>query len=304
MKNSIFFVFFILISLSSHAQGYERLLDTNKVWYSFYFDFGFGMCGNNNSGYQRCDYYYHKETLLKDTMIEDQIFMGVYINNLFYGTIREDTIERKVYMKYWEQEEILLYDFSLMVGQEINSPDCEYGCTFTVDSIDTVNINNKLIKRIFLDGPIGYEIWIEGIGSLNGLTNSLNMWVDCYFNLLCMKLNDTIEYIDPEYNTCYYDTMICSECIYQNNIKENFLNKNYKIYPTPANINSNILIDIGWLNGEIEIYNLAGVLILNKEIKNSLIINLSDNKFQTGLYLMKLKINENIRREKLIIVAN
>jgi hypothetical protein len=304
MKKLIFFIINVFISLCIYSQDYERLVDTNKVWSSFFHDFSFRECGNNNSGYQRCDSYYHEETMLRDTMIEDQRFMGVYINNLFYGTIREDTIERKVFMKYCEQEDRLLYDFSLMIGQEINSPDCANGCTFIVDSIDNININNKLRKRIMLDGPIGYEIWIEGIGSLNGLTNSLSMLVDGGYNLLCMKLNDTIEYVDPEYNTCYYDTMICGECIYENSIAENYSNNSYVIYPNPVIINSNINIDIEGLFGEIEIFDLVGELIVRKEIKNNSIINLSNSKFKAGLYVIKLKINENIYKEKLIIVAN
>jgi hypothetical protein len=304
MKNSVSFIIIVFISLCIYSQDYERLLDTKKVWSSFYHTFDFGECGNNNSGYRRCDYYYNEETLLKDTMIEDQIFMGVYINNVYFGRIREDTIERKVYMKHWEQEEILLYDFSLTVGQEINSPDCEYGCTFTVDSIDTVKINNKPRKRIMLYGPAGHKIWIEGIGSLNGLTNSLSMLVDAEYNLLCMKLNDTLEYVDPEYNTCHYDTMICSECLYENNITQNFFNNSYIIYPNPAIINSNIIIDIEGLFGEIEIFDLVGELIVRKEIINNSKINLSNSKFKTGMYVIKLKINENTYKEKLIIVAN
>ena len=161
-----------------------------------------------------------------------------------------------------------MYDFSLQVGQEINSPNCEFECTFSVDSIDTTNINNKQRRRIILNGLAGNDIWIEGIGSLNGLTNSLNILVDCDFNLLCLKYYDTIEYIDPYYNTCYYDTLICSECIYENSFTNNFSSVNYRIYPNPVNINSNILIDINWLNGSVDIYNLEGALVLSKEIKN------------------------------------
>ncbi|MFC2138557.1 T9SS type A sorting domain-containing protein [Bacteroidota bacterium] len=102
-------------------------------------------------------------------------------------------------------EEVLIYDFSLEVGDTV---------TLGFDSIKYVvvpiNISEiqgrRCIALADLSEPemSGYTIWIEGVGDLRGLfksTESLNL-VGTMNVLTCCSLNDTMIYQNEEYPDC------------------------------------------------------------------------------------------------------
>ena len=122
-----------------------------------------------------------------------------YISKTFW--IRENIQEQKIYMSYenpgFERREVLLYDFSLELGDTITltnpiSPFSTNPSDFSVDSIEFILLNNDYHKKITLssiNNTINESpIWIEGIGSLSminapGGTPDINGAgkLSCYF---------------------------------------------------------------------------------------------------------------------------
>jgi hypothetical protein len=78
------------------------------------------------------------------------------------------------------------------------------------DSIDALNIDGSLKKRLYLHSPgfAGSDIWIEGIGSKFGLFysgfNGSSMGGGAS-DLLCCSKNDTVIFMNPTYNSCYIE---------------------------------------------------------------------------------------------------
>ena len=107
-----------------------------------------------------------------DTIINGQNYKNVlksdnedHTNWYHYAYIREDTIEKKVYLyKIFFEKEILLYDFSLDQGDSI---DC-FGEYIHVDSVYYHEFGNLPIKLKHIVFNYG-RIWVEGIGSLRGV---------------------------------------------------------------------------------------------------------------------------------------
>jgi hypothetical protein len=94
--------------------------------------------------------------------------MGLGIPYL-YGGIREDTVSRKIFFNDGEQE-IVLYDFSLGIGDSIFYPYTFYGPPYYKIVVDkyTIDINGQTRNMWKLvNSYLGLEDdWIEGIGSV------------------------------------------------------------------------------------------------------------------------------------------
>ena len=99
------------------------------------------------------------------------------------------------------QSEILLYDFSLCVGEYC--PEGYAGPRTCINNIDTVAVDNRPFRRFHLSieniGDKADRIWIEGVGHPNGL---LQVWG--------AELNDGKTY---EMLSCYED----GQCIFTSN---------------------------------------------------------------------------------------
>ena len=106
----------ILLTICStflHAQDHLPMLEENRVW----------------------SIMHEKHTLMGDTIINEttykKLFFHSYIEEFtpdslqYIAAMREDSLNQKVYF-IWKnhEEEVLLYDFSLEVGNtfEVNSP--------------------------------------------------------------------------------------------------------------------------------------------------------------------------------------
>ncbi len=200
----------ILANCVTFAQGYQ-IADTSKMWNTL--GIGHGgwmvyMCGGT--------------TFHKFSQNEPGEYLTVYesqdslISWHETGLIREDTLTQRVYYTIFDGwPEGLIYDFSLEVGDTVQVvnlllADAE---PMVCDSIDMVNINGSLKKRLFLriaENEPGNtcEIWIESIGSNFGIMNSgygAAGYAGGTFNLLCCSQNGNTIWMDPFWADCYID---------------------------------------------------------------------------------------------------
>ena len=175
-----------MVSMLARGQGYVPLLDTNKVWNI-----------HHDLIWQGFTYPYYLEISESDStkfiLKEERHKLDIYT----LGYLFEDTIFKKVFFTdIVNNEEVLLYDFSLVEGDFF-----EYKEVTRVDSIQL--LDGTFRKRIeFRDG---YNVWIEGIGSIKGgllgqdfrlKRNTTAAWLLCYYE------NDFLLYMNEDFNTC------------------------------------------------------------------------------------------------------
>ena len=235
----------------------------------------------------------------EDTLINNIQYKKLYIyldktfnksNARCVGGIREDD-QKKVYLKcdsvvhrfkpYWiltPMNEILMYDFSLEIGDSIIG---NYGFQLLLADIDTLLIGNSLRKVFNFNCEQSLcTTWIEGIGNTKGLIFSSGGLPTDGTNgsLICFFLNGEELYHNDFYNDCFPPNV---------GVELKKLNLGIQVYPNPASGNT---IRFEWKTGEIEtveIFNLLGEPISLVTVSGRTFVDYSTNKMQPGIYLYK-----------------
>jgi hypothetical protein len=227
-------------------------------------------------------YITHSFHIEYDEVINSKLY-GVLIDTVYaygniyseaVGFIREDITTKKTYfLSKYSQDEILLYDFSLKMGDVFNI-NSFWGGAFTVTNIDSiVYMGQKRLTISLTDGYRSFD-WIEGIGSKQGFlyTN--------YYNgtLLCLTSNTELLFKnDAGYDDCII-TII-------DNLNDEPYQNEVKIYPNPAS--EYIRVEKDKTIGSIKIVDLYGnVLAQYKPDQKSFVISLSG--IDKGLYLVNI----------------
>ena len=212
--------------------------------------------------------------------------------------IREDTINREVFLRDLNGNEGLIYDFSVDVGDvvEITNP-LSGGVTVQMEviTVDEVLINGESSKRIALEDVYSSvpDVWVEGIGSLNKgiIYTGYNVTGQPMYSLLCYKYDNTVYYMDPDYDECYY-TFGSSVEEQVNNCKV-FYNKETKCIEVENSRLNNI--------SNFSLYSACGKKIFSKSISNYEKINLNNYQLSNGVYIYSIKSKTNYYSGKLVI---
>jgi uncharacterized protein (TIGR02145 family) len=224
------------------------------------------------------------------------------------GYIREDTIERKVYVKYpWDAgQEMLLYDFSLEDGDTIiveQWDGCHLADTYVVDSVgETLLLTGEKRRTLYLRGSAHDQapVWVEGIGSLAGLFSQCQSFSPgSEYNtteLGCFFFNDQLIYqsaFSSSLDTCDY---------FISGLEDHPAYSPVTITPNPASG----LIRISSPDRKLslytaEIYSLSGILVKKIALDHTAAeqwIDLSD--LQEGLYFIRLRTDNQSQSGKII----
>lgn len=286
----------ILLPAFIKAQQYVPFPDSNAIWNNVLTSMSgtvftrFGLMGDTSI----VSIQYHKLYKLNDTILNDT-------NALYYGAIREQA--KKLYFRPVNYSfERILYDFTKNIGDTIKnlyydlipSDSSMWGI---VISIDSILIDGNYRKEFTLNAN-NNPVWIEGIGSLQGLLYSVTpaLTCSCIWSLVCFQQNDSVKYLNPQYSSCFSTiTGISNYPTIENSIA---------VLPDPvvgiskiqwSNSNSNqfstlTINDI--LGRNIESFNVSG--------KNNITINKTD--YIQGIYFAKLyALNGKYNVIKLII---
>lgn len=228
-----------------------------------------------------------------DTIISEQTYKKVYLseeeiptNWEYEGGIREED-EKVWYFSKYSNGEILIYDFTIEVGDTISY----LPQPFVVDSINYHEIHGEDRKHFYLSYlEIPYtEFWIEGIGSNYGILSSGGgMGLGGWTWFLCMSENEELIYMNPNYNSCH---LISTEI-------EEISKSAIQVYPNPAQNKIKITNPENVKIESISIIDLKGNT-LKKFKKNKTELDLSG--ISTGMYLIKLTYgNEEVIRKIMI----
>jgi hypothetical protein len=281
------------------GQGYHKLLQYNVDW---------DVLTANPSINPFCNYVGgYRHFISGDTTIQGndyKIIHGIIIiapepgpfcppfyvsNDTVSGTsyIREDTIAKKVFVYDTFEGDMLLYDFSLSVGDTLFSF-YNYCGNLIVDSIGTITLFNSEIRNIFFlhNG----EYFIEGVGGSQGLMNPLCQPIGAWYEPFCVLKNG-----EAIYNLSYNQPLSCYQVVSIDNYQ---VSANFSIYPNPANSEIIISSDNSY-EKIISIYDLNGRECFRGEMRESTVIPLYN--ISSGLYLLRLTDKQQTQTFKIIV---
>ncbi len=247
MKKQLLLQLLLITAITSHLQAqlkyeYTPFPDSNAIWSE--------VCRAPVSENYELDYHiialFNEDTVINS--IEYHKLFRIYDTVLnrekaeYIGGIREDSLKR-IYCRmksgetsYWwypsyiivnENEEILLYDFSLEKGDTLRGGNFMLSDDYlVVEDVDTLKINGEFRRKLHFQ--YSWQKWIEGIGNINGLlfvsgtipTNGVKN------TLICFRKQGILEYSSPEYESCYPGPLV--------GINEPSSKSGVEIYPNPA----------------------------------------------------------------------
>ena len=155
-----------------------------------------------------------------DTVINDLTYRKLCVENWNLanliiepvGGIREE--EKRIYyngqgfLGSVQEEELLLYDFTAQVGDTVQHSE-KVSFRSIILEIDSIQINGAYRKRYKVDNGWMYhnpDYIVEGIGSIqNGLLGHISDIPTCgthYWEHVCFRENENIQYLNPTFNDC------------------------------------------------------------------------------------------------------
>jgi hypothetical protein len=347
MKRTILIgILFLNIVTDMNAQQYHPMLDTINDWV-----YGMGICAaaphekhtaNSSCGYPNLSFCNNGEIYTgQDTLINAVKYKTIIAGNhstssyCLYGFMREDTSLKKIYFKDTANTpELLLYDFSMQVGDTINLQFFNSGSYFEngryrLDSITAITIQAGARRVFYLSCDTctqssGQHIlsWVESIGfpgdviypySINEggfcechpllpymgtSNNTFSQMLNCFEH--ATKVYYDTAFATPN-DTCYY----CRFC--GGGIPEITSLKSFELAPNPANKSITVSMEISNAdNFELYVRDLTGKDLLNKISlgklgKGSYTKALDISSLSSGFYFLECRNNEGSLFRKLIV---
>lgn len=289
MKIVCIFITLIFLSKTSKSQTF---VDTTKLWNVL-------QCYSGPFG-SDCETYSYR--LSGDTTLGVYQYKKLLQTNdttLIYWSLKgamRDSGQKVFYTDFFN--EYLLYDFGANVGDTIRSIFFCQDTLLVVDSVDTVMIDADFKRRLFFNfSNCGFtEVWIEDIGSIFGIASSFTVYGDLPSDygeeLLCYWKNDTVRWINPVYNDCYY---VVLDIVEENEFT-------IKIFPNP--INDLATIDLHGINSDWNwrLYNNLGQVVQTTENIYSSRFEINRGALPSGVYFYYIDSKDAfISKGKLII---
>jgi len=215
---------------------------------------------------------------------------GNSTNNSNYF-IREDTTFQKVYV-WVNNQEYLVYDFSIQVGDTINSNYHVY--PFVIDSIGSYLMPDGTSRRIFYGSPSAdVEFYIEGVGSSTGLFNPFSWAISAGYRLSCVLENNI---------PIYSDSIFSFGCLVFVGLNEIPIFPKIDIFPNPASDKLNIKVANNTA-GLFKLIDITGRIIYETFIfHNTKQIELG--LFEKGIYFYQFESLDKLTLSGKIIVQN
>jgi hypothetical protein len=315
----LFFFLLVFANIETFSQP-MKLLDENNLWSILEEN----VC--DNPGFPDCNPYKLSHWLKtgNDTILNGKTYkVMMYSMDENHSTWEERGLfmreeEGKVF--WYDQEELrkdetILYDFNLQEGESISHYYLPYPYWWTdtkiisvVDSIRHIQIGNVSRKIFYISNTLDYrpsdqekspEIWIEGMGSLWGLTrhfravgftgSNITSW-----DLLCFYQNGEELYHFPKYDDCYYNWT-------WNRIENPELIPDFQLFPNPSSGKFTITTGNSDENSLVQIFDSVGKQIRSYRMGSSHQIEVDISNVSSGIYLVKLKSQKSSGMKKIVI---
>ena len=270
---SLTLIFFLSQSIAT-AQPYHKFLENNS-WFERVSNFG----GTNY-------YWFYKSN---DTLISSINYTTIRVSSsLEEYYVREDTVNKQVYIKYMSAPEELIYDFSLTPGSVF----IYQSVSFLLDSIGSIATsfgNRNIFYYHNIANSSMQATAIEGIGSTVHPMTFKVFISDPVFDLICTYIGNAQYY--------YSDLDSCPPNIYIGIEKITGTNP-FSIFPNPAH--NKITIKWPQLNSRLEIFNILGDRIYTAIIKEPE-TKIELNNAVEGFYFVRISDGQNVYSQKFLI---
>ena len=209
MKKLVLTTILLVFALGGIAQTYYPLVqeaNTRQKWNVVYIA--------SNENYPN-DYFTEIQSIRDNITLDGVDYKlvwkeDVYDSKRIAGAVREE--DKRVYFRrYWGQsyeDEVLLYDFNLTVGDTVAVGWSDYQLIVLEES--EIEVNGTMRRQLglaeYFAGSTNYEVeeyWIEGVGSTYGFLNSgYEGWVGAFVHLLCYHENGNLIWDNEAFDDC------------------------------------------------------------------------------------------------------
>jgi len=325
LTHLISFPLLLVVVLTLHTaiqaqNNYHPLLDETSIWnfertvecepYTPYYGFRYSLKLDGDTSIANINYQklyrpaweFFKPAWFGGT-VED--CSSYFIPETGYiGALREDTAARTVfYLAANQDEEILLYDFSLEVGDTLNFyfPDFVFqeGGINIIGIVDSVMINGNYRKRWIVEEANSTEgageiVLIEGIGGLHGLIDP-----DPFF-LMHAPNTELICYTNDSGDHYPLDA---EECAVITNVHDTETHREIEVFPNPTSDNFSLLLPTSWVHQTtiIQVSDLTGRIVWESSSPTGTRIEIGTSGWKKGLYLLNIRNNHSHQSAKLIV---
>ena len=281
MKNLCGILFFVC-TITVKAQ-YKIFPDSTAIW-------GYIKYGNPNicnNGICEIDMVYQ---ITSDTVLFTNNYHQLHSATAYLGGLREDSLLKKVFfIQAGDSSENLLYDFSLNVGDTIQSlSNCSMAITVT--SIDSTNNYSPDYRRIFHVSSPGND-FIEGIGSLGGILAPLCNGIDFHWDLTCLSIDGNLIFSTGNPLLNCLNPLAMSEFNKRNAVT---LTPNVLRSGQTISINFNYIFPIE----KIEIINIEGK-VLEVNIND---LTVSTTHLQSGIFFLSITARDQTKFRSSFII--
>jgi hypothetical protein len=260
------------------------------------------LFGNNSTKYLIF------ETFLNGSEVNDHLSLGIIEDNDYlyhqfqFVLIREDTVTGKVWKRAsLSDEEVLIMDMSLNIGDTMYLSQTNfYGLVYEVGNEGYALVQNIFYneygKNIELNchtnNPLTTDFsteesiplrFIEGIGPNYSMFYGYLFYPENPY-LVCSHKDDTLAFINTEFNTC--DSTLFWE-VGVNAVVNIFPKMQYSYHPN-ADYNSYNILFSDSFNGKISLYSISGMELFTSQINNELCLVLK--KVYTFYFIILLQI--------------
>ncbi len=298
----LFTLIFLLIPFFMNSQNSYKLVKDDAVYRE-----GVGYLINppHQFGYEK------KQFLMKgDTVMLGNTYKKLYETNYdsiistktYIGAIRQDSDSKVYFVKensfyfhsmfhpdFTDSTEVMLYDFNIGIGDTVMVSNYMDSIKVVVDE-DSVLINGEYRKRWQMRDKSSFPNyhWIEGIGSTKGLFSPALEEDENKFSLNCYE----------DLHVFWNNPEISSNCYTVGSVEAKRAVA-VEIFPNPAISHITVKCEANSV-AAMDIYNLAGQLILSKELDNN-VSSISVSGWNPGLYFIRINTGNGIITKKVVV---
>ncbi len=232
--------------------------------------------------------------MIGDTLIEGSTYSKIYANNLwfsdsdttfnpataeYYAALKEDSTKKVFVRRATDTTDILLYDFSLELGDTFCFDFFNHLCS-PVLFIDSILVNTSY-RRVIKIQVSETQYWIEGIGNLYGLFD-LSQTGSNFNYLACFHNND--------YSFSHHPFSPIQGCHCDNGIgipeHPPFTST---LYPNPATNSATLEFENPTNTAfNLQVFDITGRVVIEQSIITTNRIQLNTQHLPAGIYHYRL----------------